>query len=104
SSAKMTLPLELSPAAKIELDEAIDWYNEQAEDLSAKLVEAIDADLVRIQKSPMLFPVVHGTTIRQAAVQKFPFIILFTVEAERILVYSIFHTSRNPIIWRGRID
>ena len=64
---------------------------------------AVDATLKRIAASPRAFPVVAGTRARRALVSGFPYAILFTIEHEFINIFSVFHTSRDPIIWQGRI-
>jgi toxin ParE1/3/4 len=96
--------LRLSPGATAEFDEAADWYLTEDPDLMAQFVEAINRSLARIVASPFSFPVVAGTQVRRATVKRFSYIILFSVRPDHTWVYSIFHTSRNPIIWRGRID
>lgn len=35
---------------------------------------------------------------------RFPFAIIYRIENDMIVVVSVFHTSRNPIILKGRID
>ena len=100
----MKLELVLNPGARLDFDEAKDWYDEQDENVKIQFIEAVNSTFVRILRSPLSFPVVHGSNVRQAKVQKFPYTIFFTIQTERILVYSVFHTSRNPITWRGRID
>lgn len=97
------LNIELSPAAQIDFDDAADWYGAEDDDLGIRFIYEISSTLALIQRLPSSFPIVHGTSVRRALVRKFPYIILFTVQAERILVYSIFHTSRNPIVWKGRV-
>lgn len=99
----MMLNIELSPAAQIEFDEAADWYGAEDPDLKARFIDEINSTLGLVQHSPSSFPVTHGTGVRRTVVRRFPYLILFTVQAERILVYSIFHTSRNPIVWKGRV-
>src|SRR2546421_146378 len=100
----MTLELEFSPAARIEFDDGADWYLRQEPSLRAQFIAAVDAALAAILQSPNSFPVVFGSNIRRARVNKFPYVIHYIVQPDRILIYSVFHTSRNPIIWQGRID
>lgn len=97
------LKIELSPAAEIDFDDAVAWYEAHDECVKIDFIEAVDSTLKFVQASPASFPITHGSTVRKALVKKFPFIVLFTVEADRIYVYSVFHTSRNPIVWRGRV-
>lgn len=100
----MTRSIEFRPEARVDFDEAADWYEDQSEGLRAKFVLSVDETLARIENSPLAFPVVEGTMIRRAIVNRFPYAILFAVVGDKIAIYSVFHMSRNPIIWRGRID
>ena len=100
----MSFTLEFRPDARIEFDDAADWYEEQRIGLRAKFVLAVDETLVRLLKTPFAFPVVKGTVVRKAVINRFPYSIYYAVEDEIILIYSVFHHSRNPMIWRGRID
>ena len=100
----MSFSLEFRPDARIEFDEAADWYEEQRIGLRASFVLAVDETLVRISTTPFAFPVVEGTLVRKAVISRFPYSIYYSVEGQGILIYSVFHHSRNPMIWRGRID
>ncbi len=100
----MKLVIELGPGAREDFDDAIFWYEAQERGLGTKLIHAINEALNRIQASPRSFPVIHRKNVQQAVIGKFPFSIIFVQELDRIYIYSVFHTSRNPIIWRGRID
>ena len=95
--------LEFQPAARIEFDEAADWCEDQRPGLRREFVYAVDSALAAILKNPLAFPIVHGSHIRRALVHHFPFAIIYEAENDVIVVYSIFHTKRNPMIWRGRI-
>ncbi len=97
------LRIALSPAAETDFDDAVAWYDAQEEGVKIDFIEAVNSTLKFIQASPASFPVAHGTFVRRALVKKLPFIVSFTVETDRIYVYSLFHTSRDPIVWRGRV-
>lgn len=99
----MIRELKLSPGATADFDDAADWYSVDP-DLKAQFVETVNKSLSRIVAFPLSFPVVEGTQVRKATLKRFRYIILFSVRTDHIWVYSIFHTSRNPIIWRGRLD
>ncbi len=58
----------------------------------------------RNNKQPLAYPVVHQYDVRRALTQKFPYSIIFTVEEQSIFVIAVFHSSRDPMIWKGRID
>ena len=100
----MIYRLEIRHAAKREFDDAIDWYNAEDPLLGDKFIFAIEKTLYDLTRSPNRFPIVFGSSVRRATVQRFPYSIFFVVKTELVVVISIFNDSRNPIIWRGRID
>ncbi|MBC7898914.1 MAG: type II toxin-antitoxin system RelE/ParE family toxin [Saprospiraceae bacterium] len=71
--------------------------------LRDKFVSSVEKTLVDLSRTPLAYPVVYGSEVHRATVKRFPYSIFFTVEKELVIVLSIFHDSRNPIIWRGRI-
>ena len=97
----MTLPLAFRPEARAEFDESHEWYEAQRAGLGEEFDNAINAVLALIEKSPLRFSVVYKD-VRRAIVPVFPFRIFYAVEEDRILVTSVFHTSRDPAVWQGR--
>jgi plasmid stabilization system protein ParE len=96
--------IRFNPGATADFDEAADWYCAEDPDLKPQFIEAVNKNFARILSSPLSFPIVSGTQVRQAPVKRFPYVILFSIRPDYIWVYSIFHARRNPITWRGRID
>ena len=100
----MTRILEFRPDARKDFDDAADRYESQRQGLRVDFVHAVNVTLANILNAPLFFPIVHGSNVRRALVRRFPYAMLFAVEENRILIYAVFHTSRNPIIWRGRVE
>ena len=96
--------LEIRPAARREFDDASDWYRDEDHAIRAKFVAAVRKTIKTVEQRPLAFPVVFGTSVRRANVRKFPYSVFFTLEGSLVIILSIFHDSRNPIIWRGRMD
>ena len=48
-----------------------------------------------IQLNPKLFRKIKDD-IRQVSLKKFPFVIIYEIFENIIIVYAVFHTSRNP--------
>lgn len=40
---------------------------------------------------------------RRALVRRFPYMVFYTHDAEIVTIYAIFHTARNPAMWRKRL-
>ena len=100
----MIVQPELSLAAREEFDDAAIWYLAAGSELRDRFVHAVNATIRAIAKQPLSYPVIFGTDVRRSLVKDFPYSIIYRVEKDRVFVFSVFHQSRNPIIWRGRID
>jgi plasmid stabilization system protein ParE len=95
--------IRISPEADAELTEARQWYSHHRKDLDLEFMQCIEIALSRIQDNPHLFPVVYGG-LRRAVVRRFPFAILYEVRAEEIQVIAVFHSRRNPDVWKSRVN
>jgi plasmid stabilization system protein ParE len=83
------------PTADRELEEAIRWYKRQRPGLEDELAREVNRCLKRIQASPEMYARVKKD-YRRAMIDRFPYAIYYEFIADTIIVYSIFHGSRNP--------
>ena len=93
----------IEPAAEADIAQAFDWYEGELEGLGSRFLDAVDAALVTIAQRPESFPVVHRSA-RRALLRRFPYQVLFELKTQAILVVGVFHTSRDPLVWRERLD
>lgn len=91
----MPYKIDFHPIAEVEFWEAVDWYDEQKENLGKDFARVFEHLIATIAYAPFQFPIEYGTK-RRAVMQKFPYIIFFEVYAESILILSVFHTKREP--------
>jgi plasmid stabilization system protein ParE len=85
----------LRRVAEQEFDESIAWYENQQAGLGQEFRTVIEDYFQQISDHPEWFTQVRGE-VRRAVVRRFPFVIHFLIEPERIVVLSVFHTSRAP--------
>jgi toxin ParE1/3/4 len=97
----VSLPLVLRPKARREFDEAYDWYETRQPGLGDEFTTEIRRVLNEIAADPKKYPVVWGT-VREALADRFPYCIYYRVRKANIVVLSVFHTSRDPSIWKKR--
>lgn len=97
----MNDPIVFRHVAKIEYDQAADWYEERSAGLGVVFATAIQHILDRIAKQADFYPRVLEQ-VREALVPSFPYCIYYVEEERRIVVLSVFHTSRDPMIWQNR--
>ena len=91
----------LLPEAENELLEAAQWYRQQSFGLDYEFMRCIDEAMTRIGRTPLMFPILHRGR-RRVLVKRFPYAIIFDVMEDEILIYAIFHFSRNPKRWKRR--
>lgn len=89
------------PEAAAELSEAVDWYEARQPGLGQDLVVEIHQCLEDILRFPESYPIMHRTA-RMAVVKRFPYLVIYQVEPDRIQVLAIFHAKRDPRSWQTR--
>lgn len=98
----MSLPIVFRVEAQAEFDDAFDWYEQQQAELGVDFLMCVAEVLERIGSIPEAYEVVFEG-VRRAVVRKFPFLILYKVEPNRIVVLAVFHSKRDPQIWQDRV-
>ena len=98
----MKRALIIRPEAERDLAEAYQWYESQLSGLGSDFLLRLDATLSSIQRTPDLYPAVHGK-IRRALIRRFPYGIFYLVERNRIVVLGVLHARRDPRTWRHRM-
>ena len=94
--------LVIKQEAKTEITEAYEWYESKQHKLGKRLISVLDNYFSTIKKSPKQFPKVLNN-MRQATIKKFPYIIIFEIENNEIIVFAVFHSSQNPEKWESKI-
>ena len=92
----------LTPAS-IELDEAIRYYDHEMPGLGFRFIQEVDAAVERIRLLPDGWTRI-GKRTRRCMLKGFPYALLYTVEAEEILVSAVAHLHRDPTHYRERIE
>ncbi|QDU19113.1 type II toxin-antitoxin system RelE/ParE family toxin [Urbifossiella limnaea] len=98
----MSLPVVLRAEAEAEFDEAFDFYDGRGTGLSRMFAAAIQAVFDGITAQPRMHAVALAD-VRKAVVRRYPYCVYFRPHPDRIEVLSVFHTSRDPSIWQGRV-
>jgi len=97
----MRLPLIFRRPARIEFDEATDWYEARRSGLGADFVAEVRRVLEIIVAQPDRFPI-EARDVRAAPLSRFPYCIYYRVRPQRVVVIAVFHTSRDPAVWQSR--
>src|SRR6267142_4191496 len=95
--------IRFSSDADAELAEARQWYAHQREDLDLEFMDSVDEALTQVVRNPHLYPILYRN-LRRAVVRRFPFAVFYEVTAGEIHVLAVFHSRRDPEIWKSRVD
>ncbi|MFH1264532.1 MAG: type II toxin-antitoxin system RelE/ParE family toxin [Planctomycetota bacterium] len=99
----MTFPLLVNPEAEDDLANAYRWHEEQRSGLGREFLDRVEEAFERIRRTPEIHAVTYKT-VRQTLVKRFPYVVCYTFEAERVHVIAVFHAHRDPSDWQSRAE
>ena len=86
-----------------EVDDAVQWYEEQAEGLSRAFLDELDR-VVRLVRIYPLIATQIEPEIRRFLFARFPYSLIYGIDGETIVVIAVAHQHREPRYWADRID
>ncbi|MGH7329027.1 MAG: type II toxin-antitoxin system RelE/ParE family toxin [Polyangiaceae bacterium] len=90
----------------LELDEAIETYEQQRPGNGARFEAEVDATYRRMADSPLAFPrshIIRRPELRRARVMRFPYSVFFYLLRDEPIIVAIAHGRREPRYWRERL-
>ena len=91
----MKYELEIKEEAVLDVKEAYLYYEEQRIGLGNRFLDTLEIYLERLQKYPEHYQIKRNP-YREAFIKDFPYLIIFEIENNKVIVYSVFNTWRNP--------
>ncbi len=92
----------LSPAEE-EMTEASLFYDAASSGLGNDFLDDVQQGIARLCEYPQAGEAV-ASVLRRMLLHRFPFSIIYSVEADGILIIAIAHHGRRPGYWRSRVD
>lgn len=89
----------LDPRAVSDIQQAIDYYEDQRLGLGKAFEMTIDEKINSLTINP--FFGIRYDYVRCLPIEKFPFMLHFSLNEEKqmVIIHAVIHTSRNPKIW-----
>ena len=87
--------------ARAEAIDAFRWYEEQRPGLGRVFRSALGAAIARIRRNPLAYPELRRE-MRRSLVDRFPYIILYRVVEDVIVIVGVVHGRRSPRRWQQR--
>jgi plasmid stabilization system protein ParE len=85
-----------------EIFEALEYYKAIEPRLAARLVNEFEAAIRRIEHYPNGWRALDDR-LRQCVVRGFPYVIIYSVVQDGVVIVAFAHTHRRPGYWRDRL-
>lgn len=91
------------PEARAEHLQSARFYERERKGLGRQYLDTIARAVKRIGKSPDSFPV-YRSPFRRLVILEFPFTLIYSIEADSVLIVAVAHQSREPEYWTDRLS
>ena len=89
------------PEVPQELEAATIWYEKRQPGLGGDFLGEYRATLSRILKEPERWRTIRGDN-RKLNFHRFPYAIVYSVQADALYVKAVMHLHRRPFYWKDR--
>lgn len=91
----MTYSLNITQEAKEKIIQVFLWYEQKREGLGSRFVFEVDAMFNYIKAYPYHFQVKYKN-FREAVLKVFPYVIVYGIIQNEVVIYIVFPTKDNP--------
>lgn len=97
----MRFAIEYNPEFYTDLSKATDWYNQQQTGLGTRFFNAVKTQTGHLSENALHYAIRYDD-IRCMKLKKFPYMVHYRIDesVSLVRVEALFHTSRNPEIWK----
>ncbi len=94
------MKIEFLDKAQSELDESIEYYNNEVEGLGGEFLQEVLNAIERIARFPTAWHPLSDN-IRRCQTRRFPYGLIYTILENTILIISVSNLHRKPNHWRN---
>ncbi len=87
--------LVIKPRAIQMAKDAYEWYEEEQPGLGNLFLTELEISYDKIEAWPASYAKIKKN-FRQAILKTFPYVVVFEIFKNEVVVYAVFHTSRSP--------
>jgi plasmid stabilization system protein ParE len=93
----MAYKIVITEQAKEDTQTAYDYYEEQRQDLGEEFLEELVKKYDDLTEHPQHYGYIDNQDIiRDVKIDRFPYVIVFEIMEQRVIVYAIHNTYRHP--------
>lgn len=83
------------PLAMIDVLETYDWYQTQREGLGNEFLQELEIFQETLLLNPNIYSF-YDEPVRQGRLRRFPYLVVYEVIDDSIVIYSVFMIKQNP--------
>ncbi len=94
-----------SSEAEMDLEEAVEWYEEQRTGLGLEFSLRFEEALQFLRENPAMYARIYNE-VRSVLMKQFSHCIFYLINEQNkeVQIFAVVHTSRNPEIWQLRTE
>jgi len=95
------------PAAMFDLESAADNYESEGPGLGSEFRQEVRSIVELIERHHRIGPSINAgtkTPLREFLLDRFPYRLIYSIDANRILIVAVAHQHRRLGYWRGRVE
>ena len=90
------LKLTIDPEAQIEIEDAVDYYEEARVGLGADFYNYLEGYFKVLTEGTIFFEIKRKPAFREMPLKRFPYVIIYEHTETEIYVFSVFNTNQDP--------
>jgi plasmid stabilization system protein ParE len=98
----MAFKLIIKPVTWLDIEEAIDWYENESKGLGKRFFKSFEDALEKIVKNPDAYLFIIPD-VRRVLLKNFPYKIFYSVSPDTIFIIGVFHAKRSKGFIRRRL-
>ena len=91
----MDYKIDIQKRALKDIDEGYYWYESKSVGLGMRFVREVETMLIYIEKYPKHYQIKYKK-YREGILKIFPFVVIYEIIKEKVVVLSVFPTHGNP--------
>jgi plasmid stabilization system protein ParE len=93
----MNFELLISPIALSETDDAYVFYKNLSVGLGDRFLKSLEDVYKKLSQTPKYYGyITNAKDLRDVKLKNFPFVIIFQIVNDQVIVLRVFNTNRNP--------
>ena len=96
---RMAYKIIILPAAEKDTIESHILYESQQYGLGERFLKSVEDSFKKLSQTPKFYSYINSNKdLRDIKIKNFPFVIIYQIVEDKVLVVRIFNTNRNPLI------